>query len=1512
MDKRLSGLSEDQRRLLEKRLREKKKKEVLSKQSVIQANPEKRKCYPVTFNQAGMYVAEKMYENTAIYNIGGIAKVKGDFQVDLFEQAFAKVIEKQEILRTVFYEENGVTKAKVLEQVEFHVNRVNVGDDIKAFDKLVLEERNKCFDLEHEAAYRITVANMGVDEWAVVLIIHHLLSDGASTAILFREITQEYEILTGTRSPKENKLTIQYGDYALWQAEKRKNIVDTGYWTKRLENTEFQLSFFERCGKLHQMEDEVTRFDIDLDSQLTEALSNIAKQNHITLFSTLIGTLYLTLWKYTGQEELITGILTSGREVSQISELIGCFISAIPLKQKIDPDSTVKEFLTSIYKNFITDFQHKEEYMNYENDEEDYPIMFSYEEDPESEINMKGLDITFDEIPAKFCRCEVEIELNRKGDQIHGWLNYRKSLFEISYMKGFVKHYKHMLYEVCNHVNEPVRSLELLDKEERKQIEEVFNPGAGNYDKQVTITKLLAAQVAKYPDQIVLIMGDREVSYKKFDELTNQIGNYLRKQGVGAGDRVALIADRGIALIASIYGIIKSGAAYVPIDGEVPEERKKFILEDSNTKYLFTDKALELQTELGEQTKILSIEDAYKEGEKDSLEDVNDKDSLIYIMYTSGTTGTPKGVKIAHRNVVQLIKNERYYSCKQGQRFIQLCNYVFDGSVNDIFAIVLNGGCLVLVDKDVILNLPELQAIVEEKNVTGGVFTTALFHAVTEIRPEILKNFKTVVFGGENVSVNNVRKAYELTNKGELVNVYGPTETTVFSICHTVDDRIFESNSVPIGRPLYGTEIRIVNGYGNLQPVGLEGEILIGGDGVSDGYLNRPELNQEKFIQIDGKCFYRTGDLGKWTATGEIECGGRIDDQIKYRGYRIELGEIENAIRKEQGVLQAVVVFYNDKKTGAYLCSYVVTEETFILEDLKRELKEQLPPYMIPDYFVVVDEIPLTTNGKVDRKKLPLPEKRVSANYVAPVTELECIMAEVWKEVLGVDAVGVEDNFFDLGGHSIKIAKMCASIQEKAGISIPLKAVFVYSTIKELIQYLEQGETASRIEEIKKIEKADYYQTSLAQKRMFFAYEQDRNSTAYNIPFAVKIIGDVKPEKLECAIQKIVNQNEILRTRFELKNQEVVQVVEDSFDFHLDVIKGETQLDYLAKTYIQPFDLKTLPLFRFHLIEGNNGEHILFGDFHHSIFDGVSLETFVEQFSLFYRGKEIKALPIQYKDYAAWHNQFVQSEQVKKQGQYWKEQFATVPELLELPLDYQRPEKKTGAGEIVYFHVDASVTEELRKLAAKKKTTLNVILLAAYNIFLWKHTGQEDIVVGTPVAGRRQEAVQKTIGMFLNTLALRNYPRSDKKASQFIDEVKEHFIGAFENQDYPFEQLVEDIGIKRIQNRNPLFDTMFIMQNAADWRFDFGDIEISLCDMNYKASKFDMQFEVYEEDEGLRCLLAYDGSLFAESTAELWIEHFKETIKWICENEEQQMGELLFESDQENDMLAAFQDDFFE
>ncbi|UCH97450.1 MAG: AMP-binding protein, partial [Candidatus Aminicenantes bacterium] len=946
--------------------------------------------------------------------------------------------------------------------------------------------------------------------------------------------------------------------------------------------------------------------------------------------------------------------------------------------------------------------------------------------------------------------------------------------------------------------------------------------------------------------------------------------------------------------------------------------------------------------------------------------------SLAYIIYTSGTTGKPKGVMVNHGNVVRLVKNSNFIEFSPKDRLLMTGALTFDITTFEIWAPLLNNVGLYLPDETVILDPEKFNETIQKNKITILHLIPQLFNQITRMSPGIFKDLRYFLVGGDLVKPEYVKQLItrcpHINREFKILHMYGPTENTTFSTFYPIDLHRLHDLRIPIGKPIANSTVYIIDKYFNLQPVGITGELIVGGEGVARGYLNQPEGTAEKFdhdlwdyqdyqdkkqkvprsrfyrsYMSHSSYIYKTGDLGRWLTDGNIEFLGRIDHQVKIRGFRIELGEIEHQLLQYENINETLVVA-KEENNSKYLCAYLVSKEKINVSGIRDFLSRKLPDYMVPAYFVQLDELPLTPSGKIDRISLPPPGQEPGKKYIPPRNAVEEKLAELWYEVLGRDAlhasqiyasqshasqprssIGIDDNFFELGGQSLKATLLISKIHKALEVKVPLAEVFKRQTIRNLSAYIEKTGKV-KYARIEPLEKKEYYPLSSAQKRLFILQQIELEGTGYNMPTIMILEGDVDGAKLEKTFLQLIRRHESMRTSFKFIAEEPVQQVHLYRDIEFCI---ETSS---IKNFIRPFDLSRAPLLRVGLEKLAGTEHIFMVDMHHIISDGLSEAILIREFMELYEGVGLTPLPplrFQYKDYAQWQNKIGQTgkESLNKQKEYWLKEFNIQGEVpvLDLPTDYLRPSLQRFQGNTVGFEMGNQESKALKTLALKEKTTLYLVILSLYYILLSKLTSQEDIVVGTPAAGRRHLDLENIIGMFVNTLALRNYPSGEKSFSAFMKDVKEKTLDAFENQDYQFEDLVEQIAVNRDASRNPLFDVMFSLDNIYDRTDKPGDITVMgmkgiklkpYSEVN-KISKFDMTLSALEGRDKLNFNLEYSTKLFKQETIEKFINYFKKIVSAVLKNPAVKISAIEIISEEEkhrvlydfNDTRAAYPKD---
>jgi len=994
-----------------------------------------------------------------------------------------------------------------------------------------------------------------------------------------------------------------------------------------------------------------------------------------------------------------------------------------------------------------------------------------------------------------------------------------------------------------------------------------------------------------------------ELTYRQLNERAHRLAEILKNKGVRPDTIVGIMVERSLDMIVGLLGILKAGGAYLPLDPEYPETRIAYMMEDCQANLLLSQGHLldripfkNNECEIIDLGTIDAISNLSAEpGVNKPVQDGKEKNSLAYIIFTSGSTGKPKGVAIEHRSIVNtLVWRKNHYRFDENDIVLQLPSFSFDSSVEDIFTPLISGSQLLLVQAHQRFDMDYIRELLKTIPVTHFLNVPALYKIYLEEIPEALAGLKHITIAGENFTEELVIRHFQRLPQVRMYNEYGPTENTVCSTAYQFGQ---DRTRISIGKPINNVRCYILDGSGGLCPIGTTGELCLAGAGISRGYINNPELTDQRFLQASspffqmayapqGEIIYKTGDLVRWLADSNIEFLGRIDNQVKIRGYRVETGEIANRLLKHAAVDDAVVMVREYNGGEKYLAAYIVTvsKSSTLAAELREYLAAVLPEYMVPAHFITIDSIPLTPGGKIDTRALPDPEAGPSASYTAPSSEIERKLVEIWAEILpgssesGGRIINIDDNFFQLGGHSLKATVMVSRMHKVFNVKVPMMEIFNWPTVRGLSEYIRRA-VGDRFISIKPAEKKSIYVLSAAQRRLYSFQQMNRTSIAYNSPNAYVLAEKIDKEKLELAFKKLIQRHDSLRTSFHLEQNYpgyTAQRIHHWVEFAPAYYEVETKesMEEILEHFAQPFDLSRPPLLRIGLIKTGEGQQVLVYDMHHIITDGTSMEILIREFMTLYAGKELPALRLQYKDYAQWQSSEAWQGTIEKQEEFWLRTFAGEKSVLDLPTDYARPRVQSFEGSALSFTLDKEKMQELNKLAKENESTLFMVVLALFSLLLSRLSGQEDIVIGTGVEGRRHFDLMNIMGMFVNTLAIRTHPGKNKRFGDFLKEVKEVTWAAFENQDYPFETLVEKVQPHRDTGRNPLFDVMIQFQAAADALPPTQSLKVKPQPMKTGTAKFDLTLWGFETEDTLLFYFEYCTRLFKEETIKKMIDYF--------------------------------------
>jgi amino acid adenylation domain-containing protein len=1367
-----------------------------------------------------------------------------DGDLNVFKAAWAEVIARHTILRTGFYYESfSIPVQCVYWNVNLPVTEIDYRElepesQTVAFNDYLTADRERGFDFNLPPLMRITLFHLDDNRYRMLWSFHHILFDGWSLPVLMGEFLEAYELLLQgqavAKAPED-----KYEDFIRY-LERRDKWAEESYWRNYLRGVSEGTSLpFVKKTSTTLSKGNFLSVAKTFDKDASASIFAYVKKHHITLNTLMQGVWALLLNRYTGNDDVLFGAVVSGRpdDLPGVEHRVGLFINTIPFKATFDNQEIVN-WLQGLQADQAAsrNYQHAtlqsiKEWTGIKADLFDSVLVF--ENYPVNEaINAKQWSLKVENANTYEQTNYPLTILIADAYGLNFTFNYNADLLETNYVQSIVDQFTHVLSQIIEGTAKNINDISILTPVEASILKE-FNYTAESYPADKNIVALFEEQVAKTPDAVAVKFEGDSLTYRELNTRSNQLARYLQLQGVVKETLVPVCLERSFEMLIGIIGILKAGGAYIPVDPEYPVDRIAYMLNDSAAKIVLSSGAgtskLRVENlqviELDKDWELISKQD------DNNLDTVITADQLAYVIYTSGSTGKPKGAMNEHGGVVNRLSwTQSYFELTAADTVLQKNTFSFDVSVWELLWPILTGAKLVFAKPGAQGDSLYLKSVIESQRVTLLHFVPSMLSVfLLDIEKGDCPELKHVLCSGEALTTAQVKLFRSKLPHVALHNLYGPTEAAIDVTYWSDLEKDPNIEIVPIGTPVSNTQIHIRSASGQLSPIGVPGEICIGGVQVARGYLNQPELTKEKFItdpyseDKDAK-LYRTGDQGRWLSDGNIEYLGRIDDQVKIRGYRIELGEIEQVLLQHENLRQVVVLARADKQGTKKLTAYVVMDEAaYDKQELQNYLGERLPEYMVPRLWVRLDSLPLTPNGKTDKRALPEAETNNEESYTAPQTQAEKQLAKIWEELLGIEQVGTKDNFFELGGHSLLAMRVISQVRRELNKELKIRDLFVYPTIAELSKQLEE-ETAEQLDNtIQKIDpRPEYIPLSYSQERLWFI-DRLEGSVSYHISAVLKLEGEVNITALQNSLKTVVERHEILRTVIREHEGQGYQYVKINNWLLKQSQIEETEAalkDYIANETVRPFDLSQDDMLRAELIATGRDEYVLLLMLHHIVADGWSMPILVSEFSKLYndynnnKTPELKSPEIQYADYAIWQREYLNAHRLQNKLNYWGEKLAGTA-TLELPTDHRHPAVQSSRGAIYEFTIGKEQAEKLQKLSLEQGATLYMTLLAIFKVLLYRYSGQEDICIGTPVANRDREETGELIGFFVNTLALRTTVNGKETFTEFLSKVKQTTLEAYSHQEVPFEKVVEAVVKERDLNRPPLFQVMFALQNTA-------------------------------------------------------------------------------------------------
>ncbi|APH35837.1 non-ribosomal peptide synthetase [Bacillus subtilis] len=1470
--------------------------------------PEIQDIYPLSFMQEGMLFHSLLDHDSRAYFEQAVFTISGQLDRERFQKSIDAVFERYDIFRTTFIHKNVAKPRQVVlknrpSRVQFHdISHLDEKAQDKYADRFRKEDKDKGFDLQSDPLMRVSILKKAPERYVCIWSHHHIVMDGWCFGIVMKEFLMIYQSLGDGRLPSLEPVQ-PYGKYIKWLMKQDRKEAEI-FWKTRLADLEQSASLPKKSAEPNG---ELEQAVFTISEEQTNELKNIAARAGATLNTVFQALWGLLLQRVSRCDDAVFGSVVSGRpsDLAGVEKMVGLFINTIPVRVKSGSFSflelvrhlqqeTLQAEAYSYYPLYDIQAQSplKQALFDHIIVFENVPAQREIENVSQAgSFDFAVEDFTMEEVTNYGCSIKVI-----PGNSLYIRLNFDTGIYDRVFMKNIETFLRHMMKSVISDPEMSASEIALLDACEARNMLDAFNRTETVEPPAPTLHGLFTRRAALSPHRPALRFPGGMLTYAELDQYTDRLAVRLRQKGVRKESMVGVLAERSPEMVVSVLAVLKAGGAYVPLDPEYPEDRLRYMLDDCGACLLLAQPGLSVPGFSGE-TLEASLSSLTSEAETGAVSDEADADSLAYIIYTSGSTGTPKGVAVEHRQAAAFLSGmQGQFPLTEEDIIVLKSSFSFDASIWQLFWWTMSGASVYLLpagwEKDPVRMI---EAFASEKVTTAhfipamvNSFLDALETEPEETRTRLGRTLTRVFAGGEALSPLTAARFADLLPETMLIHGYGPTEATVDAAFYVCDRKRDSGRTrLPIGKPVPGARLYVLDSGGTIQPAGVAGELYIAGTGVARGYLNRPELTEERFLNdpfYPGERMYQTGDIARWTEDGLVEWLGRSDGQVKVRGYRIEPGEIEAAIRRIDGIREAAVTARNEHGETA-LYAYIEGRES---DDVRAELATRLPAYMMPAQFIEMSEWPVTPSGKLDRRALPAPGGAADRQaYTAPRNVTEMKLCALWEEVLKNGPVGIRDHFFERGGHSLKATALVSRIAKEFGVQVPLQDIFARPTVEELASVIQDLEE-SPYEAIQPAQTQDTYPVSSAQKRMYVLQQLEDGGVGYNMPAVLELTGPLDRGRLEETFRQLVERHESLRTSFETgPDGEPVQRIHDSVPFQLDEAES-------ADAFVRPFCLEEAPLFRAALVKESDERHLLLTDMHHIISDGVSVNTLIKEFGELYAGRSLAPMRLQYKDYSVWQRSFQEKEGYQKQEAYWLKRLEGELPVLELPADKARPAVRSFAGGSVSCALDAETASGLHRIARDHGSTLYMVLLAAYNTLLARLSGQEDIIVGSPIAGRPHKDLEPILGMFVNTLAIRTEPKGDKRFTDYLAEVRQAALEAYEHQDYPFEELVERLGVQRDTSRNPLFDVMFVLQNMERESLVLNKLHLAqAADTSHKTAKFDATLYASEGSDGsISFDFEFNTDIYQKQTIEKWLCYFTRILTKVIENQAIPLGDI--------------------
>ncbi len=1506
--------------------------------------------YPLTPLQQGMLFHAVLDPHSGTYFEQMSVTFRGNVDIEAFRKAWQLIMDRHQILRTAFVYKKVKEPVQVVQRkVEVPLQVLDWRDKTpeeqeKTLTQFLAEDRKKGFKLSRAPLMRFYLIQLDEERVEFVWSQHHLTLDGWSRPILLKEAFAAYEAFSRGETPQLPPVR-PYRQYIQWLKKQDEKEAEK-FWKDLLAGfqnpTPLNIDTLPGTRKGKTDYDRVSRA---LSAGLSGAMGRFARENQITINTLLQSAWALLLSYYSGQDDVVFGATVSGRppEIPGVEQMVGMFINTLPVRVRIQPGETVRDWLKKNQALMVKMRQY--EYTPLVKVQSWSPVpggtplfesIFVFENYPvDRAVDSQQLTLNIENVRTH-ARTNYPLTIvGAPGEHIHLLVAYDATRFERPIIERLLNHLENILRGFVEDPDKPVVQLPIVSAEEHQQITQWLIGEVRDFPEDATIATQFESIADRYPDVPAVVFhspsGEAPTfTYRQLNEAANRLAHFLREQGVGPETLVGICVERSLDMIVGILAILKADGAYVPLDPSYPTERIQYMLEDSGVQWVLAHPPTmsKLEHFKGQIIDMTDNSAPFHTCEATNPPHAITPLNLAYVIYTSGSTGKPKGTVLPHRGVLNLVSfTGETFNLNPGKNVFQFASFGFDGSVIEIFSALLNGATLHLAPRETILDASKIIALLKEVPIHLATFPPSLW-AVLPAEP--LPDLQHAISAGEACSIQVARK---WASGRHFVNGYGPTEATVGCSFYDVNLQEVEAlQTVPIGRPHWNTYLRILDRHGRICAVGVPGELHVGGVQLARGYLNRPQLTAEKFVpdpfvEDPTARLYRTGDLVRLLPNGQIDFLGRIDFQVKIRGFRIELEEIETRLKHHPAVKDAVVSAIKANGNTFLVGYYIPNEKPISPAELRRYLERHLPDYMVPAAYVPMEQFPITINGKIDRGRLPQPEPEhiIQKEFIAPRNPIEEVVATIFQDLLNLPRVSVLDDFFELGGHSLMATQLLSRLKEAFDVDVPLRDIFENATVEGIahqVELLKRQEARVELPPIERVERQALLPLSFSQQRLWFLDQLAKGTALYNIPIALRLKGKVDVQALEASFNQIVERHETLRTTFTEVGGEPRQVIHPHQPFTLAVddlthFPEEERLRIAREKATQegltPFDLEKGPLFRAKLLKLGEEDYAIIGCVHHIIADGWSVGVLIEELAQFYSANvhnqsvQLPPLDVQYVDYAAWQQKWLQGEVLERHIAFWKEALAGAPQVLELPTDKPRPPVQSYHGATLRHVISENLTRQVRQFSQKQGVTPYMTLLAVFQTLLHRYSGQDDILVGTPVANRNLREVERLIGFFVNTLVLRAKFEPGMTFKHLIRQVRESTLNAFAHQELPFEKLVEVLQPDRNLTHSPIFQVAFVFQNRLGNVLELPGLRLEPFEYEAKIAKYDLTLTVAEAEGVFSTFWEYNTDLFEESTIRRMITHFEKLLQQAITQAGEAVDQLsLLEEDELQQMIVEW------